>query len=113
MGKMEGEKTAGPGVNKVLAALGDVLAARFEVIMVANRCLRCGNEWLPNQTKRTTKCPNCQTKNWDKPTVKPETKATIKRISDHPAFVRPRTMGCAYCGGIDAHHPGCIYARRG
>ena len=30
------------------------------------KCKRCGHEWLPRILHRQAKCPNCQSKQWDK-----------------------------------------------
>lgn len=30
------------------------------------RCEKCGYRWLPRSANRPVKCPECQSRNWDK-----------------------------------------------
>ncbi|HIH04894.1 TPA: hypothetical protein HA281_00810 [Candidatus Woesearchaeota archaeon] len=45
--------------------------AGHRVLIVGNRCYRCGYEWKPDQIEVPPKvCPKCKSPYWDKPRKK-------------------------------------------
>lgn len=40
-----------------------------KVLIEGVRCIRCGNQWVPNVRHWPKKCPGCGSYFWDKPIV--------------------------------------------
>lgn len=42
--------------------------AGYNVLIVGNKCYRCGHEWLSRNSKeKPAVCPNCKSPYWDRP----------------------------------------------
>ena len=42
----------------------------YNVLILGNRCFRCGHKWVQREKEKPRICPKCKSPYWDKPKTK-------------------------------------------
>jgi predicted Zn-ribbon and HTH transcriptional regulator len=42
----------------------------YKVLILGNRCYRCGHKWVQREEEKPAVCPRCKSPYWDRPKTK-------------------------------------------
>lgn len=60
----------------------------YRVLIVGNKCYRCGHEWKPDNIDTPPKvCPKCKSPYWDRPRSSKTTVGVLDRCSKCEDFI--------------------------